>query len=126
MDCQLPRIVGISLAGKKDSGADVVPAEFCMVEPGQLFRHKIPESATAQMVKFATMRPQERLDKIKRGVSIFLQFTLCDYLIHTINRLPIIIPQNISENPGWLLIQSIWLSRPLFFLPRSFSTAGKT
>ena len=81
MDCQLPRIVGISLAGKKDSGADVVPAEFCIVEPGQLFRHKIPENATPLAVKFATMRPHERLEKIKRGVSFFRQFTMCDYLI---------------------------------------------
>lgn len=99
MDCQHPQIVGINLAGKKDGGAEVVLAEFCVVEPGQLFRHKIPESATAQMVRFATTRPLDRLEKIKNGVSI-LQQPLCDVSHSTNNRPPTIIPLNLSENPG--------------------------
>ncbi len=67
---QHPRIIGISLSGKKDSGADIVPAEFCTVEPGQLYHHKIPESVTPAMVKFATQGPRDRLNKIVQGVSI--------------------------------------------------------
>lgn len=66
---QYPKIIGISLSGKKDSGADIVPAEFCTVERGQLYRHKIPEHVTPAMVKFATLRPRERLNKIVAGVS---------------------------------------------------------
>ncbi len=66
---QYPKIIGISLSGRKDSGADIVPAEYGTVERGQLYRHKIPESVTPAIVKFATLRPRERLNKIIAGVS---------------------------------------------------------
>ncbi|KDR81951.1 hypothetical protein GALMADRAFT_240289 [Galerina marginata CBS 339.88] len=63
-----PRIVGVRLTGKNSPHQDVVPLELCTVEPGQLYRRRIPESCTSDMVKFSTMRPDDRLRKITDAV----------------------------------------------------------
>ncbi|KAF8968250.1 ribonuclease H-like domain-containing protein [Flammula alnicola] len=64
---ELPQIVGVRLTGSKAAHQDIVPAELCEVEYGQLFKRKVPENITADMVKFSTIRPQERLKKITEG-----------------------------------------------------------
>lgn len=78
------RIVGISLSGAKGSGTqDVVPMELCNVEPGQLYKHKVPESVTPQMVKFSTMKPFDRLAKIVAGVRIYYSLAAVSGEIYT-------------------------------------------
>lgn len=66
-----PTIIGVRLTGKNSPHQDVVPAELCEIEYGQLYRQKIPERFTSDMVRFSTMKPQQRLQKIMDGVSRF-------------------------------------------------------
>ncbi|KAF8970927.1 hypothetical protein BDZ97DRAFT_2044723, partial [Flammula alnicola] len=57
----------------------IVPAELCEVEHGQLFKRKVPENITVDVVKFSTIRPQERLKKITEGVIyLFFSFLMPD------------------------------------------------
>ncbi|RKP15011.1 Piwi domain-containing protein [Piptocephalis cylindrospora] len=47
------------------------PMEVCEVEPKQRCTRKLDEQQTASMIKFTTQRPNDRLQKIKAGMSIF-------------------------------------------------------
>ncbi|KAJ7732583.1 argonaute-like protein [Mycena maculata] len=48
----------------------LIPLELCAVLPGQLVRKEIPEDKKTQLVEFATMRPKERLESIKKGLQV--------------------------------------------------------
>ncbi|KDR82046.1 hypothetical protein GALMADRAFT_221933 [Galerina marginata CBS 339.88] len=63
-----PLSVGVSLAKKDSPHQDVVPIELCTVEPGRLYKRRIPESCTSAMVNFSTLKPKERLKKITDAV----------------------------------------------------------
>jgi eukaryotic translation initiation factor 2C len=45
----------------------VFPGEVCHVMPGQIHKKKVPPELTPKVVKFATRKPQERLNTIKEG-----------------------------------------------------------
>ncbi|KAF7359373.1 Argonaute-like protein [Mycena sanguinolenta] len=47
----------------------IIPAELCSIIPGQLYKKKLPATATAAAVDFATQRPQDRLKSITGGRS---------------------------------------------------------
>ncbi|KIM49646.1 hypothetical protein M413DRAFT_113312 [Hebeloma cylindrosporum] len=53
------RIVGIRLSGRSGRD-DVVPLELCRVLPGQLYKKKLPEELTKEMVTFSSVRPHDR------------------------------------------------------------------
>ncbi|KAJ6498441.1 argonaute-like protein [Mycena vitilis] len=48
----------------------LIPLELCTVLPGQLVRKEIPEDKKTALVEFATMRPKERLDSIRKGMQV--------------------------------------------------------
>lgn len=75
-----PQIIGVRLTGKKNPHQDVVPLEFCEIEEGQLFRRKIPEELAPDMVRFSTMKPQERLKRIVDAVWVSIQLLLSSEL----------------------------------------------
>lgn len=60
------------------SGA-LIPLEFCYVPSGQIMRKQVPSSKTKDILSFATKRPQERLNSIKRGLSV-LSFGTSSYV----------------------------------------------
>ncbi|KAH9483636.1 Protein argonaute-3 [Psilocybe cubensis] len=62
---QYPGIIGVRLTPDSSPRKDVVPLELCELEFGQLFKRKLPDELTADMVRFSAMRPQERLRKIQ-------------------------------------------------------------
>ncbi|KAG6869093.1 hypothetical protein C0993_003413 [Termitomyces sp. T159_Od127] len=62
-----PNIIGVLLSPKKSSSQTVVPAEECVVLPGQLYKKKIPDHLTKAMVDFATVKPDDRLRQIVSG-----------------------------------------------------------
>ncbi|KAF9486279.1 Piwi-domain-containing protein [Pholiota conissans] len=70
---QHPDIIGVRLTGKNSAFQDIVPAELCVVERGQLFRQKIPEEFTSEMVRFSTLKPQVRLEQITGAASEYSQ-----------------------------------------------------
>jgi eukaryotic translation initiation factor 2C len=67
------RIVGIRLSPKSGRD-DIVPLELCSVRPGQLYKRKLPEELTRDMVGFSAVKPQERQRMILQEVSTFSPF----------------------------------------------------
>ncbi|KAJ7157556.1 argonaute-like protein [Mycena crocata] len=51
------------------SGA-LIPLELCTVLPGQLMRKQVPPEKTKDVVAFATMRPENRLQSILNGLQV--------------------------------------------------------
>ncbi|PPQ95875.1 hypothetical protein CVT26_015567 [Gymnopilus dilepis] len=49
------------------SGA-VIPLELCDVPPGQIMRKQIPQDKTSDVVDFARLRPDQRLNTIRDGL----------------------------------------------------------
>ncbi|KAJ7612222.1 argonaute-like protein [Roridomyces roridus] len=48
----------------------LIPLELCLVPPGQLVRKEVPDDLKTQLVEFATMRPANRLESIKKGLQV--------------------------------------------------------
>ncbi|KAF8145975.1 argonaute-like protein [Mycena galopus ATCC 62051] len=48
----------------------LIPLELCNVLPGQLVKKEIPDDKTADLVAFATKKPKERLEAIRRGMEV--------------------------------------------------------
>jgi hypothetical protein len=64
-----PNIVGIILGSKNADKPTVIPAEACVILPGQLYKKKIPEELYGKSaLAFATMKPSERIGTIQRGI----------------------------------------------------------
>jgi eukaryotic translation initiation factor 2C len=42
----------------------IFPAEVCTIISGQMYKKQVPQDMTPKVVKFASNRPQERLDTI--------------------------------------------------------------
>ncbi|KZT11426.1 Piwi-domain-containing protein [Laetiporus sulphureus 93-53] len=61
---QYPDLFGVRIG--KDA---VFPVEVCKIAPGQLYKKKIPQALTSEFVRFATQRPDRRLDAIRQGVT---------------------------------------------------------
>ncbi|KAL6309673.1 argonaute-like protein [Sparassis latifolia] len=62
------------------SGA-LIPLELCVVPKGQIMRKQVPPEKTKDVLGFATKRPQDRLDSIKRGLSV-LSYGQSEYVRH--------------------------------------------
>jgi len=71
-----PLAIGVRVSPRNAPFKVIVPGELCDVLPGQLFKKKLPDVFTGEMVKFAAMRPSDRLDKIKAAVTIWILFTV--------------------------------------------------
>lgn len=63
-----PKLWGLRLTPKNSAHPNIVPAELCKILDGQIFRGKLPNSATRDIVKFATAKPHERLQRIHKSV----------------------------------------------------------
>ncbi|GJE90868.1 argonaute-like protein [Phanerochaete sordida] len=55
--------------GVRANKSAVFPAEVCRIVPGQLYKKKLDGRATSEVIKHTSMRPDVRLDKIKKAVS---------------------------------------------------------
>lgn len=44
--------------------------ELCMVPPGQIMRRQVPPEKTKDVLEFATKKPADRLESIKRGLQV--------------------------------------------------------
>ncbi|KAI0721640.1 Piwi domain-containing protein [Cerioporus squamosus] len=64
LQVRYPRIVGIR-RGK----TAIIPAEFCQVVGGQVYRKKIPPQAQKMFLEFATQKPRLRITDIRNAVS---------------------------------------------------------
>lgn len=51
--------------------------ELCSVPPGQIMRRQVPPEKTKDVLEFATKKPSDRLESIRRGLqaSPFIQST---------------------------------------------------
>ncbi|KAF8335043.1 argonaute-like protein [Cantharellus anzutake] len=48
----------------------VIPIELCIIPEGQFMRRQVPPEKTKDVLEFATMKPADRLDSIKRGLQV--------------------------------------------------------
>jgi len=46
----------------------VLPGEICDIEPGQLYKKKVPPALMQDMLRFSVKEPLERLQSICAGV----------------------------------------------------------
>ncbi|KAI0831166.1 Piwi domain-containing protein [Trametes gibbosa] len=58
-----PEIVGI-----RTGSSAIIPAEFCDVVPGQVFRKKMSPAVQNEFLRFSTQKPNERLRDIQNAV----------------------------------------------------------
>ncbi|CAA7260881.1 unnamed protein product [Cyclocybe aegerita] len=99
-----PKIVGICLSGRKSERKEVVPLELCIVEPGQLCK-RIPEDIRTDMVRFSTMRPGERREKITTEIH---SYVTSEYLRESglrVNPEPLTIKSKMLDSPGIIFHQ---------------------
>jgi eukaryotic translation initiation factor 2C len=59
-----PRCFGIRLTGRNAPRQAIVPAEICVVLPGQLYKKKLPSHLTSDVVRFSTLKPDDRRSRI--------------------------------------------------------------
>ena len=52
---------------KVGAGA-LVPIELCSVPAGQIMRRQVPPEKTRDVLEFATKKPSDRLESIRRGL----------------------------------------------------------
>lgn len=50
----------------------MVPLEMCMVPRGQVMRKQVPDDKVKEVLDFSTMRPEVRLEQIKKGIRVRL------------------------------------------------------
>ncbi|KAH9946209.1 Piwi domain-containing protein, partial [Epithele typhae] len=55
-----PRAPGVRLGG-----TTIVPAEFCVVQPGQLYRKQLPPEATRKLLQTSAQKPPQRLEELR-------------------------------------------------------------
>ncbi|KAJ7878523.1 argonaute-like protein [Mycena olivaceomarginata] len=48
----------------------LIPLELASVLPGQLVRKEVPDGLKTALVEFATMKPKERLESIRKGLQV--------------------------------------------------------
>ncbi|KAA1473082.1 Piwi-domain-containing protein [Dentipellis sp. KUC8613] len=59
----------------------VIPAEICFIEPGQLFKKKVPPHLMDEVLRFSSQPPAGRLSSIQRGIGgNFLSYSQSDFL----------------------------------------------
>jgi hypothetical protein len=71
MTVRYPRIPGVVLREKPT--LEVVPMEYCYVEPNQIYRKTLRENDTRAMVEFSTLLPKDKLKRIHDAVSALCQ-----------------------------------------------------
>ncbi|KAK0184437.1 argonaute-like protein [Armillaria mellea] len=59
----------------------LIPIELCHIRPGQIMRKQIPGDVIAKVRDFSTMKPEDRLRSIKRGLNV-LAYGQSDYVRH--------------------------------------------
>ncbi|KAJ7473799.1 argonaute-like protein [Mycena galericulata] len=58
----------------------LIPLELCKVPPGQLVKKEVPDDKKTALVEFATMRPKQRLESIRRGLDV-LAYGQSEYVL---------------------------------------------
>ncbi|KAH9483501.1 Protein argonaute-2 [Psilocybe cubensis] len=74
MVLQYPDVLCVQLGSSA-----MVPLELCFVPRGQVMRKQVPADKVNDVLEFSTMRPQERLEQIKKGIRD-LQYGQSDYV----------------------------------------------
>ncbi|KDR82147.1 hypothetical protein GALMADRAFT_222027 [Galerina marginata CBS 339.88] len=57
----------------------MIPLEMCTVPRGQIMRKQVPDDKVKDVLEFSTLRPDARLDSIRRGIQN-LQYGQSDYV----------------------------------------------
>jgi eukaryotic translation initiation factor 2C len=93
---QFPTVICVQIGS-----AAMIPLEMCTVPRGQIVRKQIPDDKVKDVLEFSTMKPAERLDKIKTGIQN-LQYGQSDYVRQfgmTIDTQPLKVDVRILDPP---------------------------
>ena len=72
-----PRLPGVVLkAPPKHRRYEIVPMELCQIAPEQAYRKQLPEGSRDAMVRFSTLKPDDKKRRITGVVSIQTNFNL--------------------------------------------------
>ncbi|KAF9049360.1 Piwi-domain-containing protein [Hymenopellis radicata] len=110
LNTRFPDAFGIVLSGKSAPRPSIVPAEFCSIQPGQLYKKKLPNHLTSEMVGFATISPDDRYRAITSGgqqgrglASPILGYAHSEYVVESgmqISSTPLTITGKILNTPS--------------------------
>ncbi|KAJ8093175.1 hypothetical protein PM082_020660 [Marasmius tenuissimus] len=101
-------IVGVRLSGLKADHAEILPLEVCTVKPGQLYRRKLNEAATADAVSFSILKPAQRMSKIL-GQGPLDTYTSSEYIRQSgmlIDRQPLAVTARLLQVPNVVFKES--------------------
>ncbi|KAJ7168155.1 ribonuclease H-like domain-containing protein [Mycena crocata] len=107
INLQHPRTFGVRLSGRNAPFPVIVPAEFCAVLPGQLYKKRIPVSSTTAAVDFATMAPQTRMQVITGGHQHGVQSPIQGY-----NNSEFVVDAGMRVDPQPLTLHAKLLAHP--------------
>lgn len=62
----------------RQTGKAVIPIEICQVPAGQILRKQLPSDKTSDVIRFATKKPEDRLNSIKSGLAVSACLMLWD------------------------------------------------
>ncbi|KAL0956200.1 hypothetical protein HGRIS_002357 [Hohenbuehelia grisea] len=111
----LPDIFGVVISSRNAPAPIIIPAEFCSIPPGQIYKGKLPEElvASGAVLKFSEIRPAERLETIQRGLapgrghqgveSPVLQYEQSDFIMNSgmvIDKTPLTITGRVLDPAG--------------------------
>lgn len=71
---RFPRVICVQIGSKA-----MIPLEMCTVPRGQIMRKQVPDDKVKDVLAFSTLRPNDRLAAIKKGIQD-LQFGQSDYV----------------------------------------------
>lgn len=58
---------------------NMIPMELCVIPPGQLMKKQVPPEKTADVVRFASKRPEDRFESIRKGIRL-LEYGQSEYV----------------------------------------------
>ncbi|PPQ82396.1 hypothetical protein CVT25_008357 [Psilocybe cyanescens] len=62
-----PAIIGVRISHDKAHRSIVIPLEVCTVIPGQFYKRKLADNLMPEMLRIATLKPEDRLRRITDG-----------------------------------------------------------
>lgn len=83
-----PNIVGVRLTSASAERQIILPLEVCWLNEGQFYKQRLPDRFTADAVRFATLRPSERLGAIA-GTIDSADSPVCLSVYHKAIQIPI-------------------------------------
>ncbi|KAF9036794.1 Piwi domain-containing protein [Panaeolus papilionaceus] len=98
-------IIGVRFTPRESERPVIVPLQCCFVEPGQLFKKKIPDNLVHKVVDFATLKPRDKKYAILDAVKNYTRSEFVHESRINIDSQPMVAPARQISPPGILYTQ---------------------